>query len=59
MHFLFKQPHDIQLTHLMETVDVMARRIACQEGYIRELENQTGFQEREINKLGEQVMIRQ
>ena len=31
-------PHQIQLTHLRETVDVMARRITSQEGYIKELE---------------------
>ena len=53
MKFLFKQPHEIQLTHLRETVDVMARRITSQEGYIMELEGRSGRLEREVNHLKE------
>ena len=53
MKFLFKQPHEIQLTHLRETVDVMARRITSQEGYIKELEGRSGRLEREVNNLKE------
>ena len=53
MKFLFKQPQKIQLTHLRETVDVMAQRITSQEGYIKELEGRLGRLEQEVNNLKE------